>query len=115
LTTPDSGAAREYRVAQITGGQRAADLPGGNYKVVEPGVAPAEVDVIGPNGELIYVGGPAKAINPGVMGQKLRVIRYVADQTGVKAEAYFVDGTPNSVLDLARKWLGAENVFSFTM
>jgi hypothetical protein len=39
----------------------------------------------------------------------------VADQTGVKAEAYFVDGTPNSVLDLARKWLGAENVFSFTM
>jgi hypothetical protein len=109
------GAAREYRVAQITGGQRAADLPGGNYKVVEPGVGPAEVDVIGPNGELIYVGGPAKAINPGEMGQKLRVIRYAADQAGVRAQAYFVDGTPDSVLILASKWLGAENVFTFPM
>jgi hypothetical protein len=44
----------------------------------------------------------------GLAGQ----LKYGADQAGVKAQAYFDLGTPESVFIIARRQLGAENVFA---
>ena len=44
---------------------------------------------------------------------KLKVLKTAADDRGVKALAYFENGTPESVLKVARKQLGVENVHIF--
>jgi hypothetical protein len=107
------GAAREERVADITGG-KVQGVPGEQgLKVSEPNVGSTDVDVVGPNGEYIVVGGPAKAADLSRLGSRLRILKYAADQRGVRAQAYFEEGTPNTVLDLARQKLGNDNVIVF--
>jgi hypothetical protein len=59
--------------------------------------------VIGQAGEYISGGGPAKTASD--VG--------AADEKGVKTMAYFAKGTSESVLKVARKWLGTENVKNF--
>lgn len=79
------------------------------------------VDVVGPNGELVIVGGPAKAKNLGAEGGRLKNLKEAAAITpnpttgemGVKALAYYEKGTPKEVISLAEKWLGRENVITF--
>ncbi|MDQ6772984.1 MAG: WXG100 family type VII secretion target [Candidatus Dormibacteraeota bacterium] len=107
------GATREQKVADLTGGKVMGDPGKLGLRVTEPNVGTTDVDVLGPNGEYIAVGGPAKAINVGDFGGKLRILRYAADQAGVPAQYYFAKGTPHAVLDLAAKQLGSENVFVF--
>jgi uncharacterized protein YukE len=107
------GAAREEKVAEITGG-KVQGVPGQQgLKVTEQGVGSTDVDVIGKDGEYISVGGPAKAQDLASLGSKLRILKYAADQQGVPARAYFERGTPDNVLELARQKLGADNVFIF--
>jgi hypothetical protein len=106
-TSASIGAAREADVAQLTGGQVARE------PIVEPGVGRSEIDVIAGNGDYIQVGGPAKAMKLAELGHDLRVLKYAADQNGVAAKAYFVEGTPDSVLSVARRILGADNVITF--
>jgi RHS repeat-associated protein len=71
------------------------------------------VDVVGPEGQLVVVGGAAKAKKLGALGDRLRTLREMANETGVTAQAFFEEGTPESVLQLARKFLEAENVITF--
>src|SRR5262249_17913570 len=70
-----TGARREIRVAEITGGevQGAPGEPG--MIVTEPGVGSTDVDVIGGDGEYIAVGGPAKAADLARLGSRLRILK----------------------------------------
>lgn len=106
------GAAREVAVAAITGG-RLAGAAGEGLKIAVKGLGSTDIDVIGKAGEFIAVGGPAKALKPAELGHHLKVLKAAAEQAGVKAQAYFAKGTPESVLKIARKRLGEENVFEF--
>jgi hypothetical protein len=92
-------------VAAITGGQVV------RQKITVKGLGSTDIDVISKAGDYIAVGGPAK--NPSELGHHLNVLKKAAEQAGVKAVAYFAKGTPESVLKVARKRLGAENVHIF--
>jgi hypothetical protein len=82
-------------------------------KITMPGVKSTDVDVIGGSGEYIAVGGPSKANNLSGLGASLKVLKYAADQQGVPAQAWFELGTPQAALNVAAKWLGWDNVFTF--
>jgi hypothetical protein len=75
-------------------------------QVKMPGVNSTGVDVFGPNGEYIAVGGPGKSLDISTLGTQMKILKYGADQAGVRAIAYFREGTPQVALDLAKKWLG---------
>jgi hypothetical protein len=102
------GASREQTVAELTGGKVAS-----GKRIVVPGFGSTDIDVLGPNGEIIAVGGPAKAINLAKLGGALRVQKALASLRGVNALAYFEEGTPEEALALARRWLGDDNVKIF--
>ncbi|MFD3613273.1 hypothetical protein ACFWXA_35510 [Streptomyces atroolivaceus] len=80
-----------------------------------PNVGASGLDVYGPNGEYIFVGGAAKAKNPADFGQRLKISKYAADQAGVKAIYYLADNTPESAVKQAKKAFGEENVHIFAL
>ncbi|MGK3963945.1 SpvB/TcaC N-terminal domain-containing protein [Sorangium sp. So ce1667] len=100
------GLAREQRVAEIVGGRVSRDP-------IKTKSGSSDVDVVGPNGELIAVGGPFKAKNLSRLGTQMRVLKEAADMRGVEARAAFERGTPQAAIDVAAKWLGAKNVMVF--
>ena len=118
------GAAREARVAELTGGRgsgTARDLEfratttrptrrGGT--VTEP--EGSKVDLVAPNGDHILVGGPAKSGKQSFMNDSLRQQR-VARALGQEAHFYFQDTTPLTFLNEARAQLGFEFVHTFSM
>ena len=108
------GAAREQYVADLVGGTPATDENGVGMLVTRPGVGKTDVDVIGPNGEYIGVGGSAKAMNPSQFGSKLSILKWAAGEAGVPAQYYLEEGTPQSIVNQAYKVLGKNNVFSFS-
>ncbi|MER5444871.1 PrsW family glutamic-type intramembrane protease [Streptomyces sp. NPDC002764] len=114
---PDSdtvGAAREEKVAGLTGGHIPSGRPGKPGLIVtKPNVGSTDVDVIGGDGSYIAVGGPAKARNLAKLGQKCQILKYAAELKGVPARAYFEEGTPDGALKVARKILGDDNVHVF--
>lgn len=63
LLVAAGAAAREERVANMVGGRVAKDAKGQDIKIKVDGIGSTPLDVIGPNGEHIYVGGRAKAKN----------------------------------------------------
>src|SRR5689334_10448603 len=69
----DLGLSREQFVAQAIGGRVARGPDGQDIKITMPNVGSSGIDVIGPHGEYIFVGGPAKAKNPADFGKKLRI------------------------------------------
>jgi hypothetical protein len=107
------GLSREERVAKIVGGKLAKGPNGQDIKVSVDGVGSTGLDVLGPNGEYIFVGGPAKAKNPAAFGQKLQISKAAADRDGVDALYYLEEGTPSSAIDQAKKWFGDGYVHSF--
>ncbi|NVH74002.1 filamentous hemagglutinin N-terminal domain-containing protein [Paraburkholderia sp. JPY432] len=98
------GQGRETSVANIVNGSISGE------QVAVPGLGSTDIDVVAANGNLIAVGGPAKANNLGKLGQELRIYQTIADQRGVSAQAYFAEGTPQSAINLATKILGEGNV-----
>jgi hypothetical protein len=102
------GAARENYVADMIGGQ----VPEQPLKIETP-YGKAQIDVVGPNGELVEVGGPGKGINPSNFGRQMQRLQSAAESTGTKGQFYYDQGTPESILNIARKWLGSENVIPF--
>jgi filamentous hemagglutinin len=102
------GQSREASVANIVNGSTSGE------QVAVLGLGSTDIDVVAANGDLIAVGGPAKANNLGKLGQELRIYQAIADQRGVSAQAYFAEGTPQSAINLATKILGAGNVKIFT-
>jgi filamentous hemagglutinin len=109
----DVGLSRELRVAEGVGGRVAKVGERKDLKLRSPSGEGVTIDVLGPEGELIVVGGPSKARSPGALGDRLRVLKETADAQGVKAQAFFEEGTPQSVLDIAATHLGAANVRIF--
>ncbi|MBL0869855.1 MAG: RHS repeat-associated core domain-containing protein [Phycisphaerales bacterium] len=103
------GALREQAVADIVGGRRSGQR-------IKNDVGSTDVDVIGPNGELIQVGGPSKAHSTKTLdswNQQLRVTKEHARLLGVRVMAYLTEGTLKSAIDLAIKELGSDNVKTF--
>ncbi|MFF9405774.1 hypothetical protein ACF1B0_09580 [Streptomyces anandii] len=114
-TSDRVGAAREQKVAELTNGTVPSGEPGKpGLNVTKPGAGTTDVDVIGGDGSYIAVGGPAKARNLAKFGEKCHILRYAAEQRGVRAQVYLEEGTPESALNLARKILGDGNVHTFT-
>ncbi|MFD3484526.1 hypothetical protein [Streptomyces sp. NPDC058665] len=108
------GAAREQKVAELTNGRIPSGAPGKpGLKVTKPGAGTSDVDVIGGDGSYIAVGGPAKARNLAKFGEKCHILKYAAEQQGVRAQVYLEKGTPEAALNLARRILGDGNVHTF--
>jgi hypothetical protein len=109
---PGVGLSRELRVAEEVGG-RVTQVGKRDLKFRTPSGEGVTIDVLGPNQELIVVGGPAKAIKLSDLGGNLKRLKELASAHGVKALAYFEEGTPDVVIEIAIKWLGKENVHTF--
>jgi hypothetical protein len=118
------GFQNELEVAKITGGKLARDAT----KISKDGTVAdlaisfkqpngqggkVAIDVLGPNNELIVVGGPAKGGDLGKLVSRLTDLKRAAEQRNVGAIAYFTEDTPADVLDKARRTLGAESVRLF--
>ncbi|MFJ6662177.1 RHS repeat domain-containing protein [Streptomyces sp. NPDC091377] len=93
------GLEREEVVAKMIGGTLAKGPNGQDIKKSMPNVGSTGLDVFGPNGEFVFVGGPNKARNPADFGKKLRISKYVADQEGVPAWYFLTDDTPGRAID----------------
>ncbi|WP_218080295.1 hypothetical protein [Anthocerotibacter panamensis] len=102
------GRLRVEKVVELTGGTASGE------KVSVKTLGSTDLDVIGPSGELISVGGPAKAGNLGNFVRELRIYQAIASQRGVYVKAYLAEGTPQSAIDKAIRELGEKNVFIFT-
>jgi thioredoxin reductase len=70
------GVARESRVAELVGGKV-------SRQPIKTRFGSTDIDVIGPAGEFIAVGGPGKAINLSKFGSQLKVLQEAASQRGV--------------------------------
>ena len=99
------GKVRENAVADATGG----DVSRETIKSQKYGKT--DVDVVAENGDLVLVGGPAKARNLQNLGRVIRAYLEVATERGVGVRAYYARDTPQSVIDLTSKLIGAHNVF----
>ncbi len=77
------------------------------------GVGSTDIDVIGPEGNLIMVGGPAKAGNLSALGRVTQIYKGLAAERDVAAQAYLEEGTPQVVFDFLEKRLGKGNVSWF--
>jgi len=110
--TSELGKAREQAVADLIGGTVVNDrkiqaiTSGGKKERIR-------VDVIGPNGELVLVGGPGKVINLVDLGETLARLDRIAKAVGVRPIQALEDGTPQAVIDVAIQKLGQNNVIIF--
>lgn len=100
------GSGREEQVARMVGG-KVSRAP------IKNQFGSSDIDVVAPNGDLIGVGGPAKARQLSRLGSQLKVLKEEARVRNVTAKYYFESGTPPEAVELARRWLGAENVVVF--
>ncbi len=103
------GIDRVRRVADHFGGEKAG------VKINQPinvqGLGKTDVDVEVPSRRIYAeVGGPSKANEPSDFGVQLEKIKTYADQQGGRAMFFYDKGTPDTVIELAKRWLGAENV-----
>ena len=98
------GAARAQQVADLVGGKVA------NQPITVPGVGSTDIDVIAGDGSLVEVGGPAKALDLSGFGTQLKVLSAYGQSIGQPVKFYYAPGTPESVLKVAAKWLGSDNV-----
>ena len=80
----------------MEGGRVAKD-----FKVVLQNVGSTGVDVFGPAGQYIGVGGPAKSLNLAELGSKLKILSGAARDAGVGAKYYFEKGTPIGAIRIA--------------
>jgi hypothetical protein len=111
----DVGAARELKVAELENGYIPSGAPGAEGRlIVRPGVGKTDIDVVSGDGSYVQVGGPAKALKPASFGQKVSILKWKADQDGVGAKVYLEDGTPESIIKIAQRILGPDNVHIFS-
>jgi RHS repeat-associated protein len=113
MINPNTGDLRELQVAEKVNGT-VSKVGREDLKLKTPKGQTVTVDVIGPNGELIVVGGPSKGVgNLGHLGDNLSRLKQAADARGVAALAYFTEDTAAEAIKLAWKWLGIDNVHYF--
>ncbi|MFZ5639022.1 MAG: RHS repeat domain-containing protein [Pseudomonadota bacterium] len=101
------GKIRERYVARLVGGRVSGE------RVTVQGYGTTDIDVTAANGDLVAVGGAAKARNKGNLGRMLRIYNAIAAERGVGVRAYFEEGTPKEIIDYARKVIGRDNVRTF--
>ncbi|WFC40800.1 RHS repeat-associated core domain-containing protein [Pseudoxanthomonas sp. SE1] len=101
------GEAREQIVARLTNGAVSGE------KITSKTLGSTDIDVISGVGDLIAVGGAAKAGNLGNLGRVLRIYSEEAANRGVRAQAFFERGTPDAAIKLSEKLLGKDNVKVF--
>ncbi|MDR6182164.1 hypothetical protein [Asaia bogorensis] len=101
----DVGMRREQDVANLVGGRVSREVITNKH-------GKTDIDVVAENCDSIAVVGPAKARKLENFSKGLRVYKEEAEKRGVQAWAYLAEGTPDSVLQEARKILG-ENVKIF--
>jgi filamentous hemagglutinin len=92
--------------------RKAADQVGGtvsNEKIKTPSGS-TDIDVIGPNGELIAVGGPNKAANLDKLSTEIWKLQYEASKRGVEVKYALTPDTPKAVIDFIAKKIGAANI-----
>jgi hypothetical protein len=112
------GGLREQTVAELAGGTVLGE-PGGPGLIIRSHVdqvlRETDVDVLGPDGEFIAVGGSNKGrdLRTGDLTVSLTVLRDVAAGQGTHAEAWFTRDTPPAVIEEARRILRPENVYLF--
>ncbi|WP_316824688.1 RHS repeat-associated core domain-containing protein [Pedobacter miscanthi] len=108
----DVGDLREAYVAQVTRGQ-IAKVDGKDIVVrSRDGKLGATVDVISEKGDFITVGGANKAgKKEGKFLSTVSSLKKIANERGVKAQAYMADNTPDALISKLEKVLGKENVF----
>jgi RHS repeat-associated protein len=97
------GDTREAKVADITGGVVS------RQEIKVKGLGKTDIDVVAKNGDLVFVGGPAKAHSEkslANMERGLKIYQAEAAGRGVGVRAYFTSDTPQIVLDRAAKVLG---------
>lgn len=112
----DLGKRRERYIARLTGGKVARlGRTDEDFPLVGADGRKSGLDVLGPNGEYILVGGAAKAKDLEDFQMRLNITKHAADQAGVRAVYYLDVATPQSVVDLAKETFGADNVHSFTL
>ncbi|GIW83948.1 MAG: hypothetical protein KatS3mg106_461 [Gemmataceae bacterium] len=101
------GKVRELKVAELSGGKVTPHL------VRKTQWGSVQIDVEVPGKAYISVGGPAKAEDLAELGRHLQKLKAAADEKRVRAIMYLEEGTPEVVIDLAKEWLGKENVIKF--
>ena len=77
LTSDEIGALREITVARLVGGTVLGEPGKPGMEIIKPNVGKTDVDVLGPNGEYIVVGGPAKSLKLSRLGEALHILRFV--------------------------------------
>jgi RHS repeat-associated protein len=103
MSSIEVGASRTERVADAVRGQVV------NMEVKGlPGYAKTDVDVIGPNGELIEVGGASKSMSE--LGDQLRSLMAYGNLIQKPVYFYYAPNTPQNVINQAIEKLGASNV-----
>ena len=98
------GAARELRAAKKFEGKVSGE------RITADKLGSTDIDVIAKNGDLVAVGGAAKAGNLSNLGRVLRIYSAEAGKRGVNAVAAFEKGTPEKAIKLAEKILGKDGV-----
>jgi hypothetical protein len=101
------GKVRELEVAKLSAGKVTPHL------VRKTQWGSVQIDVEVPGKAYISVGGPAKAEDLAELGRHLQKLKAAADEKRVRAIMYLEEGTPEVVINLAKKWLGKENVIKF--
>ncbi|MFC0773418.1 SpvB/TcaC N-terminal domain-containing protein [Terrimonas alba] len=114
------GFKREVAVTKLTGGKlaRNPNYPYDDLRIeyIHDGkTSCVPIDVLGPNGEFIIVGGPAKETNISHLTQRLRQLKMAANYRGVQGIAYFSSDTSEEVINKAKDILGEHNVRTFEL
>jgi hypothetical protein len=73
----------------------------------------SDLDVEGPNGEYIGVGGPAKGHDKKELGKQLKILKEAADVAKKPAQYYLDAATDKATREYIESILGKENVFEF--
>jgi RHS repeat-associated protein len=103
----EAGEIRVQRAAEYIKGRK----PTPDEKYVKTSIRTAEIDLIGPNGELIEVGGPSKlGNNP---GSQFKVLAEAAKVKGTKALVMLEEGTSPTVIEIAKRFVGEDGVIIF--
>ena len=96
------GGIREFWVAYLVGG-----------KVGGPKIMQSNVDVTGPKGEWVQVGGPQKAADLTKLENEIGKVRAAARKVGAEVYYAFEEGTPEAAIQRAERMLGKDHVFLF--
>jgi RHS repeat-associated protein len=103
------GGARVAQVSRLFRGQVLARA----MKVKVPYVGSTDIDLVLTGKRFVEVGGPSKGLTNDQLskfGSQLTVLREYARQQGGEAYFYYARGTPQQVIEQAKRFLGPDNV-----